>query len=414
MIPLIRDLWFKRRDIISDGFDESLEYISKIIPLKIYEIPTGKRCWTWTIPKKWTVKEAWIKNSKGKILLHNKDHPLHVLTYSRPVDKTVTHQELMKHLMFDKKRPNSIPYHEKLIYRNDWGFSIQFEKLKEFRSKNYHVFIDSKFEDGSLKVGEINIPGEVEDTIVIVAHLDHPCMVNDDLTGVVGLVEVAKKLKERKNHFTYRLFLLPETIGSIAFLSTNEEIVSKIKYGIFLEMLGTKSNLIFQHTKQGDTMIDRIAKYVVNKELKKYKEVPFIGIMANDEQVWNGPGIDIPMIAIGRGHYPQYHTSDDTPKIISERNIWQCIDIVMKIINVLDSNYTPKRKFIGPVFLSGVGLYIDKTSGDPKDAYKFRRMLNYFEGDKTVFDISQLIDVDFEKALSWANMFLEKELIEKN
>ena len=51
MMNLINDLWLKRRDIVSDGFDESLEYISKIIPLKIHKIPTGTKCWTWIIPE---------------------------------------------------------------------------------------------------------------------------------------------------------------------------------------------------------------------------------------------------------------------------------------------------------------------------------------------------------------------------
>ena len=64
-------------------------------------------------------------------------------------------------------------------------------------------------------------------------------MVNDDLTGVAGLVELSKKLLNRKNHYTYRLFLLPETIGSIALLSQNEDFIDKIKCGIFFEMLGT-------------------------------------------------------------------------------------------------------------------------------------------------------------------------------
>ena len=53
-MKLIDDLWFKRRDLISDGFDESLGYISKIIPMKIHQFRTGMKCWTWKIPKKWT------------------------------------------------------------------------------------------------------------------------------------------------------------------------------------------------------------------------------------------------------------------------------------------------------------------------------------------------------------------------
>lgn len=65
MMDIIKDLWFKRRDIISEGYDQSLNYISKIIDLKIHEIPTGTKCWTWTIPEKWTVKEGFIEKQKS-------------------------------------------------------------------------------------------------------------------------------------------------------------------------------------------------------------------------------------------------------------------------------------------------------------------------------------------------------------
>ena len=445
-MKLIDDLWFKRRDIISDGFDESLEYISKIVPMKIHQFRTGMKCWTWEIPKKWTVNEGWIKDSNGKLLLHSKDHPLHIPTYSQGVDKIVTHDELMKHLSYNVNQPNAIPYHEQLIYGKDWGFCVEHSKLENFKSKEYHVYIDTKFEDGFLKVGEVLIPGKVDESIVIVAHLDHPCMVNDDLTGVAGLVELSKKLLNRKNHYTYRLFLLPETIGSIALLSQNEDFIDKIKCGIFFEMLGTKADLILQHSKQKNTVIDTISSSVFKNNLAAYKELPFIGEMANDEQVWNGPGINIPMISIGRGHYSEYHTSDDTPQIVSYSNITQSIEIVFKILEILDiehiperltkektnervreqrqkkheqiiGDYIPKRLFKGPVFLSGYGLYLNKKynlyDNLSDDACKVRLLFNYFEGDKSISEISNILHWDFKKTLSWANKFLEKGLIKK-
>ena len=82
---------------------------------------------------------------------------------------------------------------------------------------------------------------------------------------------------------------------------------------------------------------------VFKNNLAAYKELPFIGEMANDEQVWNGPGINIPMISIGRGHYSEYHTSDDTPQIVSYSNITQSIEIVFKILEILDIEHIPER-----------------------------------------------------------------------
>ncbi len=82
---LINDLWLKPRHLVSDAYDEAIEYISKIIPLKIHSIPTGTKCWTWTIPEKWIINEAWIKDLDGNKILDLKDHPLHVISYSLPI-----------------------------------------------------------------------------------------------------------------------------------------------------------------------------------------------------------------------------------------------------------------------------------------------------------------------------------------
>src|SRR3990167_2072576 len=110
MKKLISDLYLKRRDIISDGYDEALDYISKIIPLKIYKVPSGTECWTWTVPEKWSVKEAYIEDLDGKRMLDLKDHPLHIISYSLPIDKVVAKEELMRHLRAKPERPDAIPF----------------------------------------------------------------------------------------------------------------------------------------------------------------------------------------------------------------------------------------------------------------------------------------------------------------
>ena len=181
MFDTIKDLYNLRRDLVSDEYDKALEYIGRKIPLKIYSIPSGTECWTWIVPEKWTVKEAYIE-ANGKRILDLKDHPLHVASYSIPVDMIVTKGELLKHLHTNKKRPNAIPFDYK-YYVKDWGFCIQYNKLKKFKDKKYHVVIKSSFEKGSIKIGEMIIPGKSNETIALVAHLCHPAMANDDLGG---------------------------------------------------------------------------------------------------------------------------------------------------------------------------------------------------------------------------------------
>lgn len=406
MLKLINDIWFKRRDIISDGFDESLDYISKIIPLKVHKIPTGTKCWTWVVPEKWSVKEACIEDLNGDKLLDLKDHPLHVMSYSLPVDTIVTKDELMKHLHTNPHRPNAIPFEFK-YYERDWGFCIQHRRLREFNKEKYMVHIDSKFEEGTLKVGDCTINGETDETIVLVAHLCHPAMVNDDLTGVAVLVDIAKELGKRDNFYTYKFLLVPETIGSIAYLSQNEGIIPKLKYGIFLEMLGNRNIHALQLTRQGSTRLDKIARHVMKRELADFREGPFRTIVGNDEMVFNGPGVNVPMISISRFPYPEYHTSDDNPSVISEENLNESKALILKILNIIDNDRIPKREFKGPVFLSGYGLW------DLKTVDNFEQIMLKLEGDRSIFDIADELDMKFDDVLNYLNKFFEKGLIKK-
>lgn len=411
MMKLINDLWIKRRDIISNGFDESLEYISKLIPLKIHKFPSGTKCWTWIIPEKWSVKDAYIDDLNGNRILDLKDHPLHVISYSLPIDKIVTKEELMKHLHTNPKRPDSVPFEFK-YYERDWGFCIQHNRLKEFTRDKYKVFIDSKFEKGNLKVGDYTIKGKTDEIIVLVAHLCHPTQANDDLTGVAVLVDIAKEMSKRSNHYTYKFLLVPETIGSIAYLSQNESIIPKIKYGIFLEMLGNNNIHSLQLTRQGNTRLDRIARYVMKRKLENFREGPFRKIVGNDEMVFNGPGVNIPMISISRFPYPEYHTSDDNPAIIAEEKLMESKNLILEIVNILDKDYIPQRQFKGPIFLSGYGLWVDWRINKKLNENIEQIMLN-IEGDKSIFDIAEKLDIEFYDVLNYVNKFLENGLVRK-
>ena len=412
MIKLINNLWLKRRDIVSDGFDKSLEYISKIIPLKIHKIPTGTKCWTWTVPEKWTVKNAYIEDLDGRIMLNLKDHPLHIVSYSLPIDKVVSREALLKHLHTNPERPNAIPFEFK-YYQRDWGFCIQHSKLKEFTKDKYKVFIDSKFEKGNLEVGDCTIKGKTDKTIVLAAHLCHPAQVNDDLTGVAVLVAIAKEISKKNNYYTYKFLFVPETIGSIAYLSQNENLIPKIECGIFFEMLGNNNVHALQLSRQGNTKIDRIARYIMKRKLKIFREGKFRTIVANDEIAFNGPGVNIPMISISRYPYPEYHTSDDNLSIISEKRLEESRNLILEIIDIIDKDFTPKRQFKGPIFLSGYGLWVDWRENLELNQ-NLEKIIFLLEGDKTVFDIAEELNMNFNDVLGFINRLKELKLIKKN
>ncbi|MBF0456641.1 MAG: DUF4910 domain-containing protein [Nitrospirae bacterium] len=411
-------IWFERRDIVSGGYDRSLNYIKGIFPeMEIHSYPSGTNVWTWVIPEKWSVKSAYIK-AGNKILLDLDDHPLHVMSYSTPFSGSISQEELMSHLHTRCEYPDAIPF-EFSYYQPKWGFCIQHDKLKDFTFKKYDVLIDSTFERGELKVGCYYIKGRIDKEIVIIAHLCHPCMVDDGLSGVAVLLKIADFCKNNDNYYSYRFLILPETIGSIAYLSHNEHIIEKLQYGIFLEMLGHDDLFSLQRSIQGNTLIDRAAFLSLKQNTTEFRAGGFYDVVGNDERVFNGIGVNVPTISISRsnfwsnGHYPEYHTSADTPDIITAGRLIEAQAIVINLLKMLNLNYYPKAIVKGPIFLTRYGLWVDWRIDASLNA-KQEMIFNYLHyGKKSIIDIAYELDLSFDQVKNWLDKFYENNLIEK-
>jgi len=185
-----------------------------------------------------------------------------------------------------------------------------------------------------------------------------------------------------------------------------------MRYGIFLEMLGGKNTLALQYSRQDNTQIDKIAKQIFKENLKKYREGNFSEIVVNDEMIFNGPGVNVPTISISRYPYPEYHTSDDTINIITAEQLNESKNIALKILKRLDQNYYPQRTFKGPVFLSGYGLWVDWKTNFKLNKNLEQLMLN-LEGNQSITDIADKLDMDFDSTYNYLNKFLNKKLINK-
>lgn len=257
MMELIKELWFLPRHLISEGYDQALDRLAREIPMAIHEIPTGTKVWTWTVPEAWSCNEAFVDTEDGKRILDLADNPLHVVSYSLPFEGDVTSAELLQHLHVHPNLPDAIPYVFK-VYQRDWGLCASQHWRDSLKEDRYRVTIRSEFKRGVLKIGEIIVPGESDDCFVVAAHLDHPAMVNDDLTGVVVGLEAAKRLMaETKPFYTYRFLFFPETLGSIAYLSQHEDLIPRMQGGLFLEMLGNDAPHALQTSFQETSPVDR-------------------------------------------------------------------------------------------------------------------------------------------------------------
>ena len=300
MSETIAALWRLPRDIVSDGYDSALQALATQVPMLIHEYPTGTECWSWLIPEKWTCRDARLETIDGHVLFSYLDNPLHAVSYSLPFDAVISREELFEHLHTHPRLDDAIPFIFK-YYERDWGLCCSKKLADSLKDEKYRVVIDSEFSFGSLKVGECVVHGASEQTFVLCAHLCHPAMVNDDLSGVVVGVQVMQELLKRQDlRYTYRFLILPETIGSVAYLSHNMNLVSNMVGGLFLEMLGLDNPHALQLSFDGSTEMDRCLSQVLTESTADAWIGAFRTVVGNDERQFNGPGVRVPMLSLSR------------------------------------------------------------------------------------------------------------------
>jgi aminopeptidase-like protein len=411
------------RTLASDDQDKTLEIVGSYMPASSsYTIETYAPLtpvWTWKVPERYVVHEAYLEIESGERIIDFKDNPLHIVSYSLPIDKVLTWDELQPHLFFNEKRPNAVPWIFK-YYERDWGFCLPknvFDNLP--RDKKYHAVIRSEFITNpkqGFKVASAVIhpqggPNPNAGEIIIQAHTCHPMQANDDGAGVVSAIELARRLAEKPlpaGSMSVRFWFGPETIGTIAYLAHNESLIPNLRGGIFLEMTGNQNKIAWHHTRQHDHLLDRITNYVLRNT--DHNERDFAAAPANDERVINGPGVNVPCISINRWPYDEYHTADDNLDIMHEDMLVGAADIAEKIIRVYASNYIPKRTFRGPVFLSGNGLWVDW-----RDNWELNRAIEKimmrFEGQHSVFDIAEQVGLDYWMVRDYVEKFRAKGFI---
>ncbi len=414
------------RTLASADMDKTLEIIGSYLPENanyyIETFPPLSQVWTWYVPERYEVDKAYLETEDREKIVDFQDNYLHLLSYSLPVDQMLTWDELEPHLYYNEELPHTIPWKFK-YYERDWGFCLpknQFDRLP--RDKRYHAVIDAEFDtdpEKGFKVGTAVIhpkggPNPDAGEIFIMAHACHPNQANDDAAGVVTAIEIARRLASNPlpvGSMSVRFWFGPETIGTITYLANHEEIIPNFRAGIFIEMTGNDNTIALQRSRQDDELIDKIGHYVLTKYNCKFREGSFAEIIANDERVLNGPGINVPTISLTRYPYPEYHTSYDNLSIMHEEKLMESAIIIEEIIRVFSTNYFPVRKFRGPVFLSGYGLFVD-WQDDWELNRNIEKIMMRFEGEQSVFDIVKELDLDYWDTRKYIEKFRLNDLIE--
>lgn len=392
------DLFPINRSLTGDGVRETLGYLKELVPeLIVKSIPSGTKVFDWEIPREWNVREASIKDSSNKTIIDFKDNNLHLMGYSTPVEVKLKLSELQGHLYSLPEQPTAIPYITS-YYKERWGFCLTENQRKDLKDDVYTVKIDSTLSDGELNYGEVIIPGKTNEEIFISTYVCHPSMANNELSGPVVTTALLQWIKTLDRKYTYRVVFIPETIGSIAYLSQNlEAMKARIKAGFVMTCIGDNKTYSYMPSRYGNTLADKAAKHVLKRHFPEFRKYSFLQ-RGSDERQYCAPGVDLPVCSVMRskyGEYPEYHTSLDNLDFISPEGLAGGFEVMKKIILAIEANFTPKVTVLCEPQLGKRGLY--PTISTKSSGTEVRDMINaitYSDGTNDLIDIAEIINVD--------------------
>jgi aminopeptidase-like protein len=385
------------RSITGDGLRQTLRLIGQQIPLEVKAVSSGTQVFDWTINDEWNVRDAYIADLDGRRLVDFRAHNLHLVNYSVPVRDRLRFDELRPHLHTLPEHPDWIPYRT-TYYSRTWGFCLSHAQLEALGPGPFDVVIDTSLAAGELNYGELVIPGDDEDEVIISAHVCHPSLANDNLSGIAVATELAKALLAvDRRRYTYRFLFAPGTIGSIAWLSEHPDVWPRIRHGLVLTGLGGGGRLVYKRTRNGSRLIDRAAGYVVGRnggEIRGYSPYGY------DERQYNAVGFDIPVGRLSRtphGEYPEYHTSADNLDFVGADELAASYAAVWEIIQILERNQSYRNLSpYGEPQLGKRGLYPavgGKAASDAVMAMLWT--LGYSDGEHSVLDIAEVSGLSF-------------------
>lgn len=426
MHQCMTDLFPIHRSINGEGVRQTIRYLQQHLPVQVKEVPTGTAVFDWHVPQEWKLNDAYIADAQGNRIVDYAQSNLQIMSGSQPVRGQFTYADLQPHLLTlpAELDPNWIPYRT-TFFREAWGFCIsrnQLARLTQNDGEQFQVVVDAEFFDGSLTYGEATIAGQTDETILVYAHICHPSLANDNLSGVTVAAFFAKHLLQRIENGdvprkTYKFVFAPATIGAITWLAQNESSLSKINGGLILSLLGDSGRFTYKQSREVDSRINRTVEQSFDQSNVIFETRRFTPF-GYDERQFCSPGINLPIGCLMRtpnGEFPEYHTSGDNLSFVTTESLAESLQVVTVALTTLEQNEIPTsaQPNCEPQ-LGDRGLY--RAFGQHDDRGRFQEavmwVLNLADGKHDLVAISARANLPFELVRQAADVLFEHELLQ--
>jgi aminopeptidase-like protein len=411
MMALIDRLYPICRSITGDGVRETLDVLGELVPLEVHEVASGTPVLDWTVPNEWNIRDAYIADASGRRVVDFAACNLHVVSYSVPVAARMTLEELRPHLHTLPEQPDLIPYRT-TYYDRDWGFCLSHDQLEALAPGEYEVRIDARLEPGHLTYGEVVVPGRQQGEFLVSAHICHPSLCDDNLSGIAVAAMLARRLLTGPQpRLTYRFVFAPGTIGAITWLACNRDRATRIEHGLTLSCLGDTHPFTYKRTVGGVHTIDRAVAHVLAGTGCDHDVIDFFPY-GYDERQYNSPGFRLPVGALMRGRhgrFPEYHTSADNLGFVSGERMTESLRLLEKVVDVIDRNRTVQNlEPFGEPQLGRRGLYRAVGGSDVPDLQlAMLWVLNLGDGAHDLLAVADRSGLHFD-AIATAAVLLEE------
>ncbi len=415
-----KELWPINRSITGEGVRATLNQIKKHLPdLEIKSVSSGTNVFDWVVPKEWLLKEAYIVTPNGEKICDVKVNNLHILGYSTSFEGNVNLEELKENLYTLPEQPEAIPYITS-YYKERWGFCLSQNQYDQLEDGEYYVKIDAIHFNGVLNYAELIIPGKSEKEVFLSTYVCHPSMANNELSGPTVVTFLAKWLSElSERDYTYRIVFIPETIGSITYLSLHyNEMKKKTISGYNVSCVGDDRAYSYLPSRNGNTLSDHIATHILKHIDPNFKSYTWLD-RGSDERQYCAPGIDLPIASIMRtkyGQYPEYHTSlDDLDNVVTPTGLDGGYWSIRKAIEAIERNRKYRVSVLGEPQMGKRGLYptlSTKKSGE--DVRLMMDLISLCDGENTLLEIAETLNTAIWDLYELIDKLLEHKLLEIN